>query len=113
MSPTGITATLTFEGDGVRPCLTPADHPVLAAVVRSLERAFGTEVLFTREGGSGPEADLADELGAPVVFLGVGLPDDRIHAPNEKADVTCLLKGAEAVAGLWAELAATHEATRA
>ena len=107
--PDGITATLTFEGDGVRPCLTPADNPVLAAVVRSLERAFGTEVLFTREGGSGPEADLADELGVPVVFLGVGLPDDRIHAPNEKADVTCLLKGAEAVAGLWAELAATHE----
>ena len=30
------------------------------------------EVLYTREGGSGPEADLADILGAPVVFLGVG-----------------------------------------
>ena len=51
-------------------------------------------------------------LGAPVVFLGVGLPDDRIHAPNEKADVGCLLRGAEAVAYLWEDLAAAHEAAR-
>ena len=50
-------------------------------------RAFGTEVLYTREGGSGPEADLAEILDAPLVFLGVGLPDDRIHAPNETADI--------------------------
>ena len=106
------TGAVTFEGDGVRPCATPQDSPVLAAVLRSMERSFGTEILFTREGGSGPEADLADELGAPVVFLGVGLPDDRIHAPNEKADVTCLLRGAEAVAYLWDDLALAHEATR-
>ena len=49
-----------------------------------MERAFGREVLFTREGGSGPEADLADILGAPLVFVAVGLDADRIHAPNEK-----------------------------
>ena len=68
-------------------------------------RAFGTEVLYTREGGSGPQADLAEILDAPVVFLGVGLPDDRIHAPNEKADIEFLLRGAEAAAYLWADLA--------
>ena len=38
-----------------------------------MERAFGREVLFTREGGSGPEADLAEILGAPLVFVAVGL----------------------------------------
>ena len=52
-------------------------------------RAFDTEVLFTREGGSGPEADLQDVLGAPVVFLGVCLPDDGWHAPNEKVEIPC------------------------
>jgi len=78
-----------------------------------MERAFGTPVLYTREGGSGPEADLADVLGAPVLFLGVGLPDDRIHAPNEKADVEFLLHGAEAVAYLWTDLAATWSDDRA
>lgn len=95
-----------LEGEGVRPCATPLDAPALQAVLAAMTRAFGREVLITREGGSGPEADLADILGAPVVFLGVGLPDDRIHAPNEKADLDLLLKGAEAAAYLWDELAA-------
>ena len=72
---------------------------------QSMARAFGKEVLFTREGGSGPEADLADILGAPLVFVAVGLDADRIHAPNEKVEMDLLLKGAEAVAYLWDELA--------
>ena len=72
-----------------------------------MQKAFDTdEILFTREGGSGPEADLEELLG-PVLFMGVLLPDDRIHAPNEKADVELLLKGAEAVAHLWADLGST------
>jgi acetylornithine deacetylase/succinyl-diaminopimelate desuccinylase-like protein len=78
----------------------------MRAAQRSLERAFGQEVLLTREGGSGPEADLADILKAPLVFLGVGLDEDRIHAPNEKVTMALLLKGAEAAAYLWEELAA-------
>ncbi len=107
--PTGVEVTATFPRIGVRPCLTPLDHPALQSVTRAMARAFETEVLYTREGGSGPEADLADVLEAPVVFLGVGLPDDRIHAPNEKADVEFLLRGAEAVAYLWDDLASTWE----
>ena len=103
--PPGIDARLHFYGDGVRPCLTPLDDPALAAVHRSMSRAFGIEALYTREGGSGPQADMADQLAAPVVFLGVGLPDDRIHAPDEKVDIPMLLKGAEAVAYLWEDLA--------
>ena len=58
-----------------------------------MERAFGREVLFTKEGGSGPEADLADILGAPLVFVAVGLDADRIHAPNEYVDLSRLLPG--------------------
>jgi acetylornithine deacetylase/succinyl-diaminopimelate desuccinylase-like protein len=104
--PAGITVTPHFERQGVRPCLTPLDHPALESVTRAMGRAFETEILYTREGGSGPEADLAEILEAPVVFLGVGLPDDRTHAPNEKADIDFLLRGAEAAAYLWADLAA-------
>jgi acetylornithine deacetylase/succinyl-diaminopimelate desuccinylase-like protein len=70
-----------------------------------MERAFGREVLFTREGGSGPEADLADILDAPLVFVAVGLDSDRIHAPNERVEMPLLLKGVEATAYLWPELA--------
>lgn len=105
--PEGIEWEVTYYGDGVRPCLTPLDHPALESVTRAMSAAFGTEVLFTREGGSGPEADLQDVLGAPVVFLGVSLPDDGWHAPNEKVEIPLLLKGAEAAAHLWDDLART------
>jgi acetylornithine deacetylase/succinyl-diaminopimelate desuccinylase-like protein len=103
--PPGIDAHVEFFGGGVRPCLTPIDHPAVQAATRAMHKAFGKEILYTREGGSGPEADLADILGAPVVFVGVGLPDDRIHAPNERVVLPMLLTGAEAVAHLWDELA--------
>jgi acetylornithine deacetylase/succinyl-diaminopimelate desuccinylase-like protein len=105
--PAGITATVESSGDGVRPCLTPLDSPLLAAATRAMERAFGAEILYTREGGSGPEADLAEILAAPVIFMGVGLPDDRIHAPNERVVLPMLERGARAAAFLWEELAKT------
>jgi acetylornithine deacetylase/succinyl-diaminopimelate desuccinylase-like protein len=104
-TPPGIEAKVTIREPGVRPCFSPADSPAVAAARRAMERAFGREVLFTREGGSGPEADLAAILGAPLVFLAVGLDSDRIHAPNERAEMALLLKGAEAAAYLWDELA--------
>lgn len=111
--PAGITASVHFEGEGVRPCLTPLDHPALRSVSRALGRAFAEdpavprEILYTREGGSGPEADLQDVLGVPVVFLGTSLPEDGFHGPNEKMDLDLLLKGAEAAAYLWEDLAAS------
>ena len=105
-TPDGIEAAVTFEGPGVRPCFSPIASPAVQAGKRAMERAFGRDVLFTREGGSGPEADLADILAAPLVFVAVGLDSDRIHAPNEKVEMELLLKGAEAVAYLWDELAA-------
>jgi acetylornithine deacetylase/succinyl-diaminopimelate desuccinylase-like protein len=108
--PAGIDAEVHFSGDGVRPCLVPLDDPALQAVARALGRAFDDEVLFTREGGSGPEADITEVLRAPLVFLGVGLPTDRIHAPDEHAVIPLLLKGAEAAAYLWDELAADRRA---
>ena len=82
------------------------------AARRAMERAFGQEVLFTREGGSGPEADLAEILEAPLVFIAVGLDDDRIHAPNERVEMELLLKGAETAAYLWDELRGSRRAHR-
>jgi acetylornithine deacetylase/succinyl-diaminopimelate desuccinylase-like protein len=104
-TPEGIEAVVVPEGPGVRACFSPVDSPAVLAGKRAMERAFGREVLFTREGGSGPEADLGAVLGAPLVFIAVGLDSDQIHAPNEKVDMALLLKGAEATAYLWQELA--------
>lgn len=103
--PTGLDVVVTVDGPGVRPSASPIDSPAVAAGRRAMERAFGREILFTREGGSGPEADLAEVLAAPLVFIAVGLDEDQIHAPNERVGAELLLKGAATSAYLWDELA--------
>ena len=110
--PDGIRHEIVFPG-ATRPCLTPLDHPALRAVVRSMERAFQQPVRFTREGGSGPAADLQDVLGAPVLFLGISVPSDGWHSVNEKVELDLLVKGAETAAYLWSDLAAGGDAADA
>jgi acetylornithine deacetylase/succinyl-diaminopimelate desuccinylase-like protein len=105
-TPDGISNSVRWEGDGVRPCVVPIDTPAYQALADAIGEAFdGKPVLPTREGGSGPEAALQQAIGAPLVFLGVGLPDDQIHAPNEKVNLSMLYRGAEAAALLWQRLA--------
>ena len=106
-TPDGLAATVTVH-PGVRPCHSAITSPAVLAGRRAMQRAFGREVLFTKEGGSGPEADLAEILAAPLVFVAVGLDSDQIHAPNESVDLSLLLRGAEASAYLWDELAAAE-----
>ncbi len=106
-TPDGIDSRIEWEGPGVAPCLVSIDDPAYGALTRAISAAFHTDIVLpTREGGSGPEATIQQVLGAPMVFLGVGLPDDQIHAPNEKVTLSMLYKGAEAAAHLWSELAA-------
>ncbi|MFC9396731.1 dipeptidase [Streptomyces sp. NPDC057027] len=111
--PAGIRYEIVF-GAPTRPCLTPLDHPALNAVARAMSRAFdGAKVRYTREGGSGPAADLQDVLEAPVLFLGISVPSDGWHAPNEKIELDLLMKGVETTAYLWGDLpAALHTAAR-
>ena len=104
--PDGIEATVTPEG-AVAPALTPIDHPSVDALTRAIARVWGAPPLFTREGGSGPEEALGRMLDAPVLFLGVGLPGDRIHAPNERMVMSQFWKGLLAAGELWRELGAT------
>jgi acetylornithine deacetylase/succinyl-diaminopimelate desuccinylase-like protein len=101
--PDGIEVRVTPEG-AVAPALTPIDHPAVGALGRTIERVWGKAPLFTREGGSGPEEALGRVLDAPVLFLGVGLPDDRIHAPNERMVMDQFWKGMLAAAELLIEL---------
>lgn len=102
----GMTVEVTWEGDGVAPIVVPADHPAMTAARAALGAAFDTDtVLVTREGGSGPEAELAATIGAPMIFVGVMTDADQIHAPNENTRVEVLRKGCEAIAHLWRELA--------
>jgi acetylornithine deacetylase/succinyl-diaminopimelate desuccinylase-like protein len=101
--PEGVEVTVTPEG-AVAPALTPIGDPSVAALGRAIERVWGQAPLWTREGGSGPEESLGRVLGAPVLFLGVGLPDDRIHAPNERMVMDQFWKGLLAAGELLVEL---------
>ncbi|MGW8192782.1 MAG: dipeptidase [Desulforhopalus sp.] len=70
----------------------------IRAAAKSLEAVYGVAPVFMRHGGSIPIAALFDEiLNAPVVLMGFGLPDDSIHAPNEKFSLNQFRKGMETV----------------
>jgi acetylornithine deacetylase/succinyl-diaminopimelate desuccinylase-like protein len=91
---------------GGRPSITPIDHPATLAAKRALERSFKTDVVFMREGGSIPVVATFDALlHVPTVLLGVGLPDEHAHAPNERLNLDNFYQGILAAAYLWQELA--------
>lgn len=93
---------------GGRPVLVDTTHPAMLAASRALEGTFGAEPVHTREGGSIPVvATFATELGAPAVLMGFGLPDDRLHSPNEKFALQQLERGIEASIAFWHHYADT------
>jgi acetylornithine deacetylase/succinyl-diaminopimelate desuccinylase-like protein len=107
----GIEADVHVPAGGVAPCASDLDSPWMDALLSAIAQGWDSapdQVVFLKEGGSGPEADLAEQLGAPLVFLGAGLPTDRIHSPNERVLLSQLHRGAEAAAHLWRELAAVR-----
>lgn len=80
---------------------TPKDQsPVLAKCFRALDKSvseiWGKRPLYLREGGSvGLIADLKSELGLDAVMMGMCLPEDNLHAPNESFDLGVMRKGIE------------------
>jgi len=85
--------------------VAPTDHPALKAAGKAMQRAFGRKPVFVREGGSIPIVPAFESLlKVPVVLMGVGLPDDNLHAPNEKMDLDQFYGGIEASAYLMEEL---------
>ena len=73
---------LIHAGD---PCLIPVNNKYVQAATRALHEVWGEDTVFIRSGGSIPiVGDFDRHLGVPSVMMGFGLPDDNIHAPNEK-----------------------------
>ena len=79
-------AVVTGEGF-LEPYLAPLGGPYNAAAVAAMRDTFGKEPGFTREGGSiGAVLTMRHLLGAPVIFLGLSLPEHGYHAVNENFD---------------------------
>lgn len=80
------------------PLITERDNPGNRALARALQAVWGTTPLFKREGGSVPVSIYLERaLGVPSVLTGFGLPDDNLHAPNEKLDLPTWYRGIEAL----------------
>lgn len=70
------------------------DSTMAKSAVRALESVWGKSVLYKREGGTVPVVGLIKEiLGVDSLMLGFGLPDDNLHAPNEKFHVKNFHRG--------------------
>ena len=78
---------------------TPANQsPVLARAFRAADTAvaevFGKLPLYLREGGSVPIiADIKRVLGLDSVMMGLFLPEDNLHAPDESFNLNVMRKG--------------------
>jgi acetylornithine deacetylase/succinyl-diaminopimelate desuccinylase-like protein len=82
------------------------DIPEMQAAVRALEAVFGVRPVFYREGGSVPVVSLMQNiLGKESILMGFGLPDDNLHAPNEKMSLKGFAQGIEAYIHFAYELA--------
>lgn len=73
--------------DGLRPYLGEFTGPYYKAASRAMTLAFNKEAAYTREGGSiGAALSMNELLSAPIVFLGLSLPEHGYHAVNENFD---------------------------
>ena len=100
------TVRVTVEAHpGGHPVITAMDHPAVQAARRAMRHGFGADPAIIRSGGTiPPVATFQTVLGLPTVLVGVGLPDDQIHAPNERFDLEQYAAGVRVIARLWDEL---------
>ncbi len=97
-----VTVEVLRSKGGSPPAITPIDSPAMHAAAEALEIGFGKPPIFQREGGSIPVvAWFKEALGLDTIMVGFGLPNDRIHAPNEKLDLTCYYGGIRTAAALY------------
>ena len=97
IAPPGVTVDvrLIHSGDA---CLIPVNNRYVQAATHALKEVWGKDTVFIRSGGSIPiVGDFDRHLGVPSVLMGFGLPDDNIHAPNEKFNLKNFELGIESI----------------
>jgi acetylornithine deacetylase/succinyl-diaminopimelate desuccinylase-like protein len=97
ITPAGVDAEVRLIHSG-EPCLIPVDNPYIRAATEALREIWGKDTVFIRSGGSIPiVGDFARNLQLPSVMMGFGLPDDNLHAPNEKFKIANFHAGIESI----------------
>src|SRR6202040_3221023 len=94
--PRGVTAELKLLS-AAAPSLTNPDNRFIDAAAEAMKRVLNQETAYIPTGGLNPIVGLFDKyLGIPSVMMGFGLPDDNLHAPNEKMYLPNFYRGIEA-----------------
>jgi acetylornithine deacetylase/succinyl-diaminopimelate desuccinylase-like protein len=104
LTPPGVRVEvrLIHQGD---PIVMSTGNPYVKAATRALQQVWERETVFIRSGGSVPiVGDFERFLKIPTVMMGFGLPDDNLHAPNEKFCIGNFYKGIESVIGFLEEV---------
>lgn len=79
------------QGDAA---ITDCTMPGVVALSQAMEATWGKNPVYKREGGSVPVvAQMQKILGIESVLTGFGLPDDNLHAPNEKIHLPTFFNG--------------------
>jgi len=105
VAPSGVRVETTYI-HGAGPVVIDAKGPLIDAALDAMEEVWGQRPVRIREGGSIPiVATLAEVLEVPALLLGFGLPDDRLHSPNEKFNISHFYNGVRSVARLLDRLA--------
>ena len=103
LTPNGIRTTVRLLSSAPASVVS-TESPYIAAAAEAMEQVFKKKTVYMRSGGSIPIVGLfSKHLGIPSVMMGFGLPDDNLHAPNEKFHLPNFYRGIEAV-GRYFEL---------
>lgn len=113
LAPPSVDLNITAWGMA-QPVITDVNSAAVRAAASAYAAVFGQEPIFRREGGSIPVVgDFQKYLGLDTVLMGFGLPDDRIHSPNERFYLPNFYRGIETVIHFLAEHGAQSSRARA
>lgn len=100
--PAGVTLNVKREALSAKAYKVDPNHDLIKKAAESYTKAFGKETVFVRMGGSIPVVEWIDSIyNIPIVLLGFGTPEDRLHSPNESFPLESFDKGLETLVHYW------------
>jgi acetylornithine deacetylase/succinyl-diaminopimelate desuccinylase-like protein len=106
LAPKSVTVEVRMIHSG-DPIVVGTDNAYVTAAKDAMREVFGKETVFVRGGGSIPiVGDIERHLKIPAVMMGFGLPDDNLHAPNEKFHIANFYRGIESIIRMFERLGA-------
>lgn len=105
VTPKGVKVTVKKEKLSSKAYMVEPNHPLIQKAASCYERAFQKETVFVRMGGSIPVVEWLDDMyDVPVVLLGFGTPEDRLHSPNESFPLDSFDQGMETLVYYYEEV---------